>query len=286
MSANFAPTPDWADLSAEQKRQQRYNWFMHPEGLRFINAEAEKAYHARAQRLMDVYSVREPDRVPVSLYYGSLPFSTMGVEYREGIYDFEKTAQVYKQFNQKNAGDLDSFAIPAMVPPGNAFEILDYRMYVWPGHGLPGNATNYQFVEGEYMRADEYDDLILNPSDFWMRTYLPRIFGSLGGFRSLDSFTDIIEMPSGYLMSLTKPEVRNTWQKLLAAGEELQKRTAITAEFVKQGLESGYPIARGVLGKAPFDIIGDTLRGTQGIMKDMYRQPDKLLEAMEVMGKS
>ena len=29
--------------------------------------------------------------------------------------------------------------------------------------------------------------------------------------------------------------------------------------------------------------LGDTLRGTKGIMLDMYRQPDKLLKAMEAL---
>jgi uroporphyrinogen-III decarboxylase len=32
--------------------------------------------------------------------------------------------------------------------------------------------------------------------------------------------------------------------------------------------------------EAPFDLIGDTLRGTKGIMMDMYQRPDKLQEAM------
>ena len=35
--------------------------------------------------------------------------------------------------------------------------------------------------------------------------------------------------------------------------------------------------------KAPFDILGDTLRGTRGIMVDMYRQPEKLIQAMDAM---
>jgi len=35
--------------------------------------------------------------------------------------------------------------------------------------------------------------------------------------------------------------------------------------------------------KAPFDYLGDTLRGTKGIMTDMYRRPDKVLEAMDVV---
>ena len=34
---------------------------------------------------------------------------------------------------------------------------------------------------------------------------------------------------------------------------------------------------------APFDTLGDTMRGTHGIILDMYRQPGKLQEAMEVV---
>ena len=32
---------------------------------------------------------------------------------------------------------------------------------------------------------------------------------------------------------------------------------------------------------APFDFFGDVLRGTKGIMTDMYRRPEKLIQAME-----
>ena len=34
---------------------------------------------------------------------------------------------------------------------------------------------------------------------------------------------------------------------------------------------------------APFDFIGDSLRGTQGVILDMYRQPDKLLAAIDLI---
>ncbi len=35
--------------------------------------------------------------------------------------------------------------------------------------------------------------------------------------------------------------------------------------------------------KAPFDTIGDTLRGTKGIIMDMFRRPEQLLEAIDVV---
>jgi uroporphyrinogen-III decarboxylase len=53
--------------------------------------------------------------------------------------------------------------------------------------------------------------------------------------------------------------------------------------FGKDMAEAGMPAYVAAPTKAPFDVIGDTLRGTKGIMMDIYRQPGKLLEAMEVL---
>jgi len=49
------------------------------------------------------------------------------------------------------------------------------------------------------------------------------------------------------------------------------------------GPANGYPVTRGSFGIAPFDVIGDTLRGTTSIMKDMYRRPEILLKALDVI---
>jgi uroporphyrinogen-III decarboxylase len=45
----------------------------------------------------------------------------------------------------------------------------------------------------------------------------------------------------------------------------------------------GFPGGSGGFSKVPFDVIGDTLRGTRGIMVDIYRQPNKVLEAVEAL---
>ena len=39
----------------------------------------------------------------------------------------------------------------------------------------------------------------------------------------------------------------------------------------------------GTITVAPFDAIGDTLRGTKSIMMDMFRHADELMEALDVM---
>ena len=44
---------------------------------------------------------------------------------------------------------------------------------------------------------------------------------------------------------------------------------------------NGFPSFSGGFTKAPFDVIGDSLRGTTGVMLDMFRHPDELKEACE-----
>jgi uroporphyrinogen-III decarboxylase len=43
----------------------------------------------------------------------------------------------------------------------------------------------------------------------------------------------------------------------------------------------GYPSVEGGMALAPFDTVADLLRGTRGSSIDMYRRPEKLLEATD-----
>jgi uroporphyrinogen-III decarboxylase len=131
------------------------------------------------------------------------------------------------------------------------------------------------------MKADEYEILISDPSDFWMRVYVPRILGALEPLKKLPSFTTIVEIPSTYFLPYAQPDVQAALQALLDAGRETAKWMEAVRECDAEALKSGFPSLRGGIVKAPFDIIADTLRGTQGIIMDMYRQPEKLLEALE-----
>jgi uroporphyrinogen-III decarboxylase len=271
----------WEELTPAERREERFRRWISPDGVQFASKEAEKNYKARVQRLIDAYSVREPDRVPVSLPVAAWPAYMAGTDLHTVMYDYEKLEKIWKKFNTEF--DPDTFASPGMVLPGRVYDLLDYKLYSWPGHGLPLTATGVQFVEGEYMKEDEYEALIRNPSDFWMRIYMPRIFGAFEPWRLLQPFTNIIELPAGHFMPYTRPEVQATQLKLIEVGKELAKWMEVIGGFTQWAMESGYPTTRMVFAKAPFDTIGDTLRGTRGIIKDMFRRPQQLLEGIEVI---
>jgi hypothetical protein len=125
---------NWAQLTPGQRRQHRLNGFANPEGIRFVSPDAEKAYIRRAQRYLDVYNLREPDRVPVMMPLGNLPYTLGGINMHTAMYDYEKAVQACKAFNAQYSAELEVFVSP-MTTPGKVLETLDYRLYAWPGHG-------------------------------------------------------------------------------------------------------------------------------------------------------
>jgi hypothetical protein len=275
--------PDnWEQLTPEQKREWRLNKFVSGEGVNFVSKEARKDYRIRAQRLVDAHNLKEPDRVPISLPVGDLPYNLYGINAHSSMYDYGKAVEACKQFNEKYSSELEYWANP-MALPAKVLDILDYKLYAWPGHGLSVEAPGYQFLEGEYMKPEEYDSLIRDPSDFWLRTFMPRIYGAFESFRLLQPLTDMIEIPTGQLMTLGFAEIKETLRKLLAASDEFEKRAKAVEGVFGMGPANGFPASIRALCKAPFDTLGDTLRGTTAIMKDIYRRPEKVLEAADAM---
>jgi hypothetical protein len=272
--------PNWKDMTWQEKRQERLKRWLAAPGVEFNNAEARAAYRERVTRFIKVIKLEEPDRVPVLLPAGYLPATYSGGTFKDVMYNYTRLRDAWLKF--MHDFKPDSFDGPGLVYPGRVIEIIDHKLHRWPGHGLPDNAPMYQFVEGEYMKADEYDDFISNPSDYWMRVFLPRTAGAFEGFQYLAPFNPVLTNPLGYVMSVSRPEVQASFEKLLEAGREIVKWRQAVMEVSRQALAEGYAsFGGGGMAGAPFDNLADALRGTNGIVMDMFRQPDKVIEAME-----
>jgi uroporphyrinogen-III decarboxylase len=88
---------------------------------------------------------------------------------------------------------------------------------------------------------------------------------------------------AGFLLPFGLPDVQAAYKTLFEAGAEVLKLMGVIGSFDREITMAGFPGFLGGLTKAPFDVIGDTLRGTKGIIMDMYQRPEKLLKAMEVL---
>jgi len=272
---------EWSELTPEEKREERFNRWLSPQGVTFSSPQAEKAYKARVTRFIKAFQLKEPDRVPCILPASNFAAYYAGTDLRTVMYDYEKLAEAWLKFLHDFEDDLDTYIPPVLVPPGKSLEAVDYQLYRWPGHGISGDTTSYQCVEAEYMKPEEYDALIKDPSNFWLRTYMPRVFGALKGFPQLPALTSFEEIAIQSFVPFGLPDVQAGLKALMEAGTESLKWIATVGAVAGEATAVGMPGIMSGLAKAPFDTLGDTLRGTQGIMMDMFQRPDKVHEAMD-----
>ena len=277
----------WEEKSSDEKQDALFQMWLSPKDpqgndIKFQSPQAEKDYKGRVTRLIDAIQLKKlPDRVPVFTIHGFFPAFYAGFTPRDVMYDYDKLNMAFKKYVLDFAPDGH---IGSVAPgPGKLFEILDYKLYKWPGHGVSPDVS-YQCNEGEYMMADEYDAFIDDPSNFYSSIYLPRIFGALEHLHT-PGISDVLEMYGAAFnfIPFGLPPVQAAYKALFEAGAEALKWVESVVAHNIEMATAGFPAFWDGPSKPPFDMIGDTLRGTKGIMLDMYRQPDKLLQALNVM---
>ena len=271
---------NWEKLTWQEKREERFKRWLNPPEVKFVSKEAEELYKQRVTRFIKTIKLEEPDRVPCILPTGNFPAYWGGSSFHDLMYDYKKGHKIWKKYMEA-FGDMDMFGGPSFIPSGKIAEAIPSRTQKLPGLGLPKDATMNQFVEGEYMMADEYDLYMMDPTDYNLRVMLPRTTPLFEPFRRMMPMRAI--MGNYWLMALADPEIRKIFTTLMSLTEEqikMQKASMEINDYIKA---RGYPSlwGGGIMAAAPFDHFADALRGTQGIVKDMFRQPKKLHEAME-----
>ena len=264
------------------KTQERLEHWCSAPGIEFKNAEAEEAYKKRARRIADVIRLKVPDRVPIVPSFGMFPAIDNGFSCEEVMFDYDKARTAWTKTVIDFEPDL--FSNSSYAFSGPVLEIIGYKPLKIPGRGISPDHV-YQFVEGEYATAEEfYDAFIDDPSDFMMRTHLPRVCSALEPLKVLrplyESFGYYISIVRN-LVAFGRPEVAGALENLIKAGAEALKWAKYKGAESQEIMSLGFPSMMGGNAAAPFDIIGDWFRGTRGAMLDMYRNQDKLIQAME-----
>ncbi len=239
-------------------------------------------YAERIKRMQDAVELKPTDRVPLALFTHFWPATFGGITYKQAMYEPDRMMQV--------SGDAvrliqpDDYAPPINIVLGPTMERMDFRQIEWPGHGVADDVA-FQYLDREYMSAEEYDDYIFDPTGFFLHTYMPRIAGAFDVFSKLPDFASHYQ--SKFVQSMVhfgNPEVIAGYQKLFAAGQEMAATFDKMGALMTELAAEGYPVHMGGRTGAPFDHFADYLRGSKGAMLDMFRQPDKLLAAMEKAG--
>ena len=271
---------NWQEMTWQEKREERFNRWLNPVDVNFVSPEAEKLYKERVSRFVKAIKLEQPDRVPVMLPTGNFPAYWAGSNYRTLMYDYDKGREIWIKYMEE-FGDMDTFNGPAFIPSGKISEVIDSKLTRLPGLGLPEDAPMNQFVEGEYMMADEYDLLMLDPSDYNTRVMMPRTSDFFKSFAKLPPLR--LSFGNPWVAAMADPDIRQTFQTLIDLADEHIKWQTTNLGINKYIKAHGYPslFGSGVMAGAPFDNFADTLRGTRGISMDMFRQPEKLKEAID-----
>jgi len=222
-----------------------------------MSKEIRDLYEERLGRYQATIALEKTDRMPVAT--GSNYFAEVysGNTNQETIYDSEKWLKAEEIFI-RDFPEVDVLRNNRIWAP--LYDAVGCKTYKLPGRDLPSK-TQFQFVEEEYMKADEYDILINDPVEFMMDRFLPRVLGDMaepGSTRCRMAF-----LKGGMAQMMMAQVMRN---RSIYLQEKLGMPQPMTGAFV-----------------APFDVLADAMRGLRGILLDIYRQPDKVLEACDVI---
>lgn len=222
-------------------------------------------HQQRLARYVTAMRNEKPDRIPLRPFVAEFTGKYAGYTCQEVAHDYTKAFDAAV----KTAKD---FGWDAVVPN---------MVYVWTGlaqaiglryYGIPGihipHTTGFNYHEppedGAFMREDEYDELIKDPTAFLYNVWLPRASTEVSKLGEPSTYRNNLSFVKGGMAML---------QYFYAFGPQIQR--------LKD--EAGTVSAIAGIFKAPFDIIADKLRGYIGLTMDMATQPDKVLAACEAL---
>ncbi len=169
-------------------------------------------------------------------------------------------------------------------------DLLGTTQFRWPGHGLPDDMP-FQWIEREYMLAEEYGEMLADPNGFAIKKLWPRVSSTLAPFSALANqlpFMNLTSMSNAYMVGgmllgmSSSPEIMESIKKLPAILDEIHHSNGLAAGYSMGMAQLGFPTMFTTIALMPYDWISDNLRGLRGIMLDMYRRPEQVLEAIEM----
>ena len=225
----------------------------------------EQLYQERLKRYTAAMRNEQPDRIPIRPFVAEFTAKYAGFSCQEVVHDYEKAFVAAR----KCAKDFDWDAVVAnMVYVWTGLtQAIGLRYYGIPGIGVPPN-MGFQYIEPpeneSFMRADEYDALIDDPTGFLFNVWLPRVAADVCKIGEPNTFRNNLSFLKGGMAMLSYFNAFGRQNALLRS-------------------ESGTVSAIAGIFKAPFDILADKLRGYVGLTMDMYERPEKVLKACEAL---
>jgi hypothetical protein len=230
-----------------------------------MRSEIEQRYQQRLARYVTAMRNGKPDRIPIRPFVAEFTAKYAGYTIQEVTQDYQKAFAAAR----KCAADFDWDAVVGnMVYVWSGLtQAIGLKYYAVPGVQVPPD-SGFQYLEPPeneaWMRPDEYDLLIADPTGYLFNVWLPRVSADVTPIGQPATMRNNMSFLKGGMAMLSYFGGFGTQAALLRS-------------------ESGTVSAISGILKAPFDILADKLRGYKGLCMDMFRQPKKVLAACEAL---
>lgn len=214
-------------------------------------------FDRRLGRYQAAIALQPTDRIPIAPGSNNFAEIYSGNTNQQTMYDPEKWLEAEEKF----VTDFPEFdALRNNRFYGPLYDAIGCKTYSLPGRDLePTNQV--QFNEKEYMKSDEYDRFIKNPGLFLYEVFLPRVLSEFEEPGSMRAFNAALK---GGMAQMQMAQV-------------MRNRGIVLEQ------KHGMPQTMAGAFLAPLDVLGDAMRGLNGIMMDLFRQPEKVIEACDVL---
>ncbi len=243
----------------------------------------------RQKRLDDAMYLRKPDRVPLApivvMFY---PTNEKGLPTKTAMYDHKTAFKAWKEVTLQY--DWDAAPPPGSILSGKLLDIMGVKQLKWPGGTLTGNQP-FQWVEGEYIKQDEYDEVLKDPNGFAVKKLWPRICSTLAplGEMAQGPPLPLLYISEGYSLPfvfgeiLSNPSMKELLKKAMDLADAYEEFKNAGMDYSFEMMRLGYPLIWNAVSFVAFDHVSDYYRGMRGSMIDMFKAPEKLLDLVEML---
>jgi uroporphyrinogen-III decarboxylase len=227
--------------------------------------KTEELYNSRLQRYLTALRNEKPDRVPIRPLVAEFVANAAGFTCQDITHDFNKAFEAVVRTGK--TFDWDAMVVNMVWVWTGLTQAIGLKYYGIPGIGLPHD-VGFNYIEpseeNAFMRADEYDALIDDPTAFLYNVWLPRVSTEVAAIGKPSTYRNNLALVKGGMAMMTY---------FMAVGPQIQR--------MRQ--EAGTVSAIAGIFKAPLDILADKFRGYIGLTMDMAERPEKVLQACEAL---
>jgi hypothetical protein len=207
----------------------------------------------------------KPDMIPIRPFMAEFTAKVAGLTCQQVSHDYQKAFDAALITAQNF--DFDAVVGNMVYVWTGLTQTIGLKYYGIPGIDVPADC-GFQYrepkEENAFMKPDEYDDLIADPTAFLFNVWLPRVSTEVVAPGKPNTYRNNLSFLKGGMNMLR-------YFYGFGAQADTLKNQASTVSAIS-----------GIL-KAPLDIITDKLRGYLGICTDLFERPEKLRKACEAL---